>query len=197
MLSRQSPIKKGNVTYYEYIYMILNENFMRYILLIVLAFVIMASCKDDDPDLDFFDQASLVGDSINVLLRMNEPQIILTNEGEMSIYFIASELCPQDECSTCDVDASINILLVHKTDTVKVPSIRIYRCGQNIPILYKTIGCNQNDFGASGHNFAKYGKIIYNIKEMYPYPQTMEQLNDLIQNNLYYIRLTALNTCIK
>ena len=169
---------------------------MRY-LIFIFSMIIFTSCKDDDPKLDFFNQVSLVSDSVNLLLKMNKPQTIITNEGEISIHFIANELCPQDQCSTCDVDATINLMLVHKKDTVKVPSIRLYRCSQTLPILYKTIACSQNDFGASGYNFAKYGNIIYNIKELYPYPQTSKELNDLIRNDLYYIKLTALNTCVK
>ena len=116
---------------------------------------------------------------------------------KISVYFNANELCHQDECSTCDVDATVNLFLVQKKDTVKVPSIRLNRCSQTLPILYKTITCSQNDFGASGYNFAKYGNIIYNIKELYPYPQTSKELNDFIRNDLYYIKLTALNTCLK
>jgi len=170
---------------------------MRHIVLIVFAFIIISSCKDNDPNLDFFEQVSLTSDSINVLLKMNEPQAVMTNKGEISIYFIASELCSQDECPTCDVDASINIFLIHKKDTVNAPAIRIYRCGQSLPILYNTINCNQKDFGSSGFNFTKYGNIIFNVKELYPYPQTMNELNDLIQNKKYYVRLTLLNTCIK
>jgi hypothetical protein len=164
---------------------------------VVSILVTVASCKDNEPVLDFFGKACLVGDSTNLLLRMKQPQTILTNKGEMGIYFLASELCSQDECPTCDVNAAIDVFLLHSTDTVKINSIRIYRCGQFPPILYKTVGCDQSDFGASGYHFTKYGKILYNVNELYPYPKTRSELNDLIQNNAYYIKLTALNTCIE
>lgn len=157
----------------------------------------LVSCREDISSRYPFERAILVEDSVSLLLRMNEPVTIKTTEGEMSIYFIADELCSQDLCSTCDVNASVKIFLVSTTDTAKVEPIRIYRCGQVPPILYRTVDCSQQQFGYSGYHFAKYGRIIYNIKEMYPYPATQTELAGMISYNLYHVKLIALNDCEK
>lgn len=98
--------------------------------------MVISSCKEADTNVDFFNNASIERDSVNLSLKMREGQEVMTDMGEMNVYFVASELCPQSECASCDVDASIDIFLVHGTDTVKAPTIRIYRCGQDLPIRY-------------------------------------------------------------
>lgn len=168
---------------------------MKHSFIFLLVLTILSACKETDSHIDFFSNVTIEGDSINLILKMGESQEIATSKGTMSIFFEASELCPQSECATCDVDASIDFFLVHENDTVKTPTIRIYRCGQDVPIIYETVSCSQKDFGASGYNFTNYGKLIYNIKEMFPYPETINELTDFIQNNKYYIKLTIIKAC--
>lgn len=170
---------------------------MKYLFLLLCAALVVFSCKDENGNRYSFESARLVGDSVNLVLRMNEPQTLLTTEGEMSIHFLGSELCSQEECSTCDVSASVNIFLVHAADTVKVSPIRLYRCSQDLPILYKTINCSQADFGSYGYHFTKYGRIIYSVSEMYPYPATRAEVMEFAKNNRYSIKVTALNSCIQ
>jgi hypothetical protein len=154
--------------------------------------MIISTCKESDSHIDFFNDVTIEGDSINLILKMRESQEIATSKGTISIFFEASEFCARIMCPTCDVEASIRLFLVHENDTVKLPTISIYRCGEDPPIIYRTVSCSQED---SGYNFIKYGKLIYCIKEMFPYPETIDEIIDLVQNNKYYIKLTIIKAC--
>ncbi len=168
---------------------------MKYSVIFLLVLTIFSACKETDSHIDFFSNVTIEGDSINLLLKMGESQEIATSKGTMRIFFEASELCAQSECATCDVSASVDFFLIHESDTVKTPTIRLYRCGQDLPIIYKTVSCTQADFGSYGYHFTKYGKLIYNIKELFPYPETREEVFDFYFKNLYNLKLTILNAC--
>jgi len=112
---------------------------MRVTFSILFVSMLFYSCKEEPQFSDFFEKTSLLKDSINLELKMRSVQEVQTTKGGMKIYFIASELCAQSECGTCDVNASLDIFLIYETDTLQTSTIRIYRCSQDLPILYKTI----------------------------------------------------------
>ena len=154
----------------------------------------------DEPEevYDFFSEAWLLSDSVNMLLKMNESQTIETTEGDMEIWFDANEPCPINEeaCGFCDPLANVNIFLKHAGDTVSLQWISLYRCILPFsPIFYETINCDRQEFGSYSYNFRDYKNIIYNVKELYPYPHTVEETEDFYYNNKYYLNLTILNKC--
>jgi len=159
---------------------------MKYLFTIAIALFII-SCNGnegpidiDEPEevYDFFSEAWLLSDSVNVLLKMNEPQTIETTEGDMEIWFEAGEICPIsiEFCGSCDPLASVYISLKHAADTVLLPKMSLDRCTLPFsPIFYETINCDWQDFGYFGFSFIDYKNIIYSVKELYPYPHTKEE----------------------
>ncbi len=141
---------------------------------------------------DFFSEAWLLSDSVNVLLKMNVPQTIETTEGDMKINFIASDFCTPEWCGTCDVESTINIFLYHEADSVTLPTIDFVRCNKTPPIIYKTANCNQDRYG---YNSTDHENLIFSVRELYPYPRTNEESQDFYYNNKYNLNLTILNKC--
>ena len=177
---------------------------MKYLFTIVIAlFIISCNGNDgpiDEPEevYDFFSEAWLLSDSINMLLKMNEPQTIETTEGDMGIWFDANEACPINEeaCGFCDPLAAVHIYLKHAGDTVSLQMMSLYRCALPFsPIFYETINCDRPDFNSSYDQSTLYENLIYNVKELYPYPHTVEETEDFYYNNKYYLNLTILNKC--
>jgi hypothetical protein len=168
------------------------------ILSLVLSIVMMSSCEESSKPLDyfnFFKETRLLSDSINLELKMNQAQIINTTEGELEIKFEAGEICPinEDVCGSCDPEAVISMLIKHEKDSVSLPRIYLYRCSLPFaPISYGTIDCDEEVFG---YHFTHYENMIYNVRELTPYPHTHEETNDFYYNSKYTLRLTILNKC--
>lgn len=166
--------------------------------LALLALLNFISCKKQEPDSlvskdDFFETTKLLTDSINVSLKMSAEISVASTDGEFVIKFSANDPCPKNTCSTCDFgEGVVRIILKHKLDSVALTEIRLFRCGKT-PIYYQTASCSQpkNNFSS----YSTHGKLIFSIKELSPYPETITASNDLYYNNKYTLNLTIRNIC--
>jgi len=158
------------------------------------------SCKKGEDELfkgNFFSQTRLPGDSINLHLKMNEPQALVTTGGTMNIMFNVDPICYPEICRRCHLIAVVKFRLAHGSDTVVLDPLYLSGGCIQPPIYYGTVNCNETRIGGFGSHVTRHGNLIYNIKELYPYPNTRDELDSLRDNNKYSMNLTILNTCVQ
>ena len=176
--------------------MMISKNEMKFLAYTsVFMLLLISSCKEkESTPTNFFASIQLTASPLTAKLKMDSSMTISTNNGFISFKFIASDLCSQDNCSTCDGDASIRLFFKHNSDSVELPIINIHRCSDPVPTIYSNPDCKK-PYGTSYIPLIEYQNIIFGIIELSPYPKTYSEIMDFYYNKKYILNFTILNTC--
>jgi hypothetical protein len=142
----------------------------------------------------------IIPDSVNIKIKFGETQIIKTDKGDMEITLKkVNESCVWD-CAGCDSPAGIFFDLKLKKDFIELPPILTDRCPLKEPRIFSywdlcVYPYYESKDKAGLMQMAFYGDKIFALRELSPYPKTLEQARIFTNDKKYTVNLIIKNRC--
>lgn len=143
----------------------------------------------------------IIPDSINIKIQFGQTQIVKTDKGDMEITLrLVDDFCPQIECKSCDVLAGVFFDIKLRKETMQLNQLFVERCGGIKPPKIRKF---TNDFlcsypvsvGSGTIGITHNGNLIFAIVELYPYPNTWDEMKTLTKEKKYMVNLLIKNRC--
>lgn len=166
-------------------------------ILLLLSIGCVSKIDNNSPTIDvaFFETCKLSQDSIRMNIQQGQKIAIQTDKGVVNLEFSSiSKICYGEVCGFCDPSTDIVLTLSNENTSYKLPRFSISPCSK-IPVINPAPKCNDPATKDGGNWALSYGKLIFGIVELTPYPQTKIDLQEAYDKKLFKLNLFIINSC--